>query len=35
MNAEHGEENIQVKAHAYIDEWIEFKWRKLVWLEYF
>jgi len=28
MNAEHGEENVQVKAHAYvlcIDEWIEFK----------
>jgi len=28
MNAEHSEENVQVKAHAYvqyIDEWIEFK----------
>jgi len=26
MNAEHGEENVQVKAHdMYIDEWIEFK----------
>jgi len=30
MNAEHSEENVQVKAHAYvqyIDEWIEFKWK--------
>jgi len=36
MNAEHGEENVQVKPHAYvIDEWIEFKWRISVWLEYF
>jgi len=35
MNAEHGEEKVQVKAPMYIDEWIEFKWRKLVWLEYF
>ena len=38
MNVEHGEENVQVKPHAYVmdtDEWIEFKWRILVWLEYF
>jgi len=28
MNVEHGEENVQVKLHAYVqDEWIEFKWR--------
>jgi len=33
MNAEHGEENVQVPM--YTDEWIEFKWRILVWLEYF
>ena len=26
MNVEHGEENVQVKLHAYVqDEWIEFK----------
>jgi len=25
MNLEHGEENVQVKPHAYVhDEWIEF-----------
>ena len=38
MNTEHGEENVQVKPHAYsmyTDEWIKFKWRILVWLEYF
>ena len=35
-NAEHGEENVQVKAHAiYTDEWSELKWGNLVWLEYF
>jgi len=34
MNVEHGEENVQVKAHAYVHR-IEFKWRNLVWLEYF
>jgi len=36
MNAEHDEENVQVKRMPmYTDEWIEFKWRILVWLEYF
>jgi len=22
MNAEHGEENVQVKAHAYVHRWV-------------
>jgi len=36
MNAEHVEENVQGKhMPMYTDEWIEFKWRNLVWLEYF
>ena len=36
MNAEHGEEMYSWKSMSmYIDEWIEFKWRNLVWLEYF
>jgi len=23
MNAEHGEENVQVKAHAYVHRWVD------------
>jgi len=23
MNAEHGEENVQVKAHAYVHGWVD------------
>jgi len=23
MNAEHGEENVQVKAHAYVHKWVD------------
>ena len=35
MNAEHGEEMYSWKRMPmYIDEWIGFKWRNLVWLEY-
>jgi len=32
-NTEHGEENVQMKTHAYVhrwDEWIKFNWRNLV-----
>jgi len=28
MNAEHGEENIQVKAHAYVHRWMDRIWVK-------
>ena len=36
MNAEHGEEmNSWKRMPMYMDEWIEFKRRNLVWLEYF
>ena len=36
MNVEHGEENVQVKAHAYVHRWEDqIQWRILVWLEYF
>jgi len=36
MNVKHGEENVQVnRMPMHTDEWIEFKWRILVWLEYF
>ena len=23
MNAEHGEENVQLKAHAYVNRWVD------------
>jgi len=26
MNAEHGEENVQVKAHAYVQRWVDRIW---------
>jgi len=36
MNIEHGEEMYMWKRMPmYMHEWIEFKWRNLVWLEYF
>ena len=36
MNAEHVEENVQVKPHVYVHRWVDrIKWGILVWLEYF
>ena len=28
MNAEHGEENVQVKAYAYVHRWVDRIWVK-------